>query len=121
MYSDEIATSVAVTTAYVAMTGSPYNPLITGTLRKLRLLIAGAAATSLIESVTVRLTNPKWGVPIILSIAGNGLRTVPATPQVPVEFNGVDAPVQIGSPITIEVKGNVAATTPFVQVIGFFS
>jgi len=121
LYSDEMATSTSVATTYAAMTGSPYNPLTNGRLIKVELHAAGDAATSLIEMVVVKLTNPKWGVPLIVSTQGGGLRTA-TCPPIPTGEIVCDLPVTIGSQITIEIKNETGATpvTPRYSVIGLF-
>jgi len=121
IYSDEMATSTSVATTYAAMTGSPYNPLTNGRLIKVEVHVAGDAATSLIEMVVVKLTNPKWGVPLIVSTQGSGVRTA-TVPAVPVGQLQCDLPVTIGSQISLEVKHETGATpvTPRISVIGVF-
>ena len=120
-YSDEMATSTGVSETYAAATGSPYTPLKSGRLIKMRLAVFGTAATSLIEGLTIKLTNPMWGVPITFNVAGAGVRTAPAHPIPVFEFNDVNAPVQIGSPITIEYKYTTTPVTPIFSLVGIFS
>lgn len=110
IYSDEIATYIGADVTYVAMTGSPYSPLISGRLIQLKLLVYGSAVTALIEGVVAKCESPKWGVPITVGTAGGGLRTAPAIP-LPAGIQNCDVPVATGTKITAEIK-NVTADTP---------
>jgi len=121
IYSEEIATSVSVTTTLVEMTGSPYTPPINGRLVQVKLGASGDAATALIENVTAVLTNPKWGVPLTVTLEGGGLRTAPAVP-IPKGVQNCDLVVAIGSKIKIELINQTGDTpvTPRYQLIGVF-
>lgn len=121
MYSDEIGTSVSVTTTYVEMTGSPYSPLLSGRLIQVKLNASGDAATALIENVTVQLSSAKWRVPLVVAIVGAGLRTAPGFP-IPIGVQNCDLPVETGVQIKAEVKNVTGDTpvTPRYQVIGVF-
>lgn len=121
IYTDEMATSTSAATTYTAMTGSPYSPLKSGRLKSVIVSACGDAATSLIEMVVVQLTNPMWGVPITITLSGAGIRTAPAN-SIPPKEQIVDMPVQIGSPITIQIKNETGATpiTPRYSVTGVF-
>lgn len=119
-----MGTSVSVTTgAYIAMTGSPYNPLKSGRLRKITIKAGGDAATSLIDGVVrVRLSCPTFGgVYAFVAMAGSGIRTAPMS-QVLEASEIVDLAVMSGTPITIELFQNTAATpvTPRFEVYGSF-
>ena len=120
-YTDEMGYTTGVATTYTAMTGSPYSPLKGGRLKQIRLYLAGDAASSLIEKVTVKLTCPDWGLPVIVSAVGGGLRTA-TCPPIPVEIMDCDLPVTQSSKITIEYKHDTGATpvTPRINVIGCF-
>lgn len=88
---------------------SPYQPDADGRLRGVRVMLGGEAATSLVEGVQIRLSCAAW-TPNEMHVGamGNGLRTVPATPQgTPVDFE-CDQPVKAGVPIKIEGRHNVA-------------
>jgi hypothetical protein len=122
-YSDSMATYTgAVTGSYQTMTGSPYAPLKSGRLKKLKLLLGGSAATALIDgTVTVRVTNPAWGVPATVSAIGAGLQT--ATCAVPpIAEQEIDLPVTIGSNLTCEILLDTGSTpvTPRIRLIGEF-
>jgi len=121
IYSDEIGTSVSVLTTFHEMTGSPYSPLVSGRLVQVKLGVSGDAVTSLIENVTVRLTNPKWGVPLYVTAEGANIRTA-TTPPIPKGVQNCDLPVTIGSQITAELINVTGATpvTPRYQLIGVF-
>ena len=113
--------SESVTTGLVEVTGSPYTPPINGRLVQVKLGASGDAATTLIENVTVVLTNPKWGVPLTVTLEGAGLRTA-TTPPIPKGVQNCDLPVAIGSKIKIELMNRTGATpvTPRYQLIGVF-
>lgn len=101
---------------------SGFTPPTKGRLKGIRILLGGEAATSLVEGVEFRLSCPLWSPNNIEVCAmGNGLRTVPATPQgTPIDYP-VDLPVEPGNPITIEARHNVAtAVTCQAFLIGFF-
>lgn len=121
IYSDEMAYSESVTTTFVAMTGSPYYPLVDGRLIQVKLGVSGDAVTSLMENTTVKLTSPKWGVPLYVTCEGSNLRTLPTLP-IPKGVQNCDLPVKTGSKITIEVMCRTGATpvTPRYQLIGVF-
>ena len=110
IYSDEMATYIGADKTYVAMTGSPYSPLISGRLIQLKLLVYGSAVTALIEGVVAIATCPLWGVPITVGTAGSGIRTA-TIPAVPPGIQNCDVPVQTGVDIKLEIK-NVTADTP---------
>lgn len=120
VYSDEMATSTGVSETYAAATGSPYNPLKTGRLVALQLYVFGTAATSLIEGLTIKLTNPQWGVPLIIATCGGGIRTATCPPIPVTMLLNINAPVQIGSPITIEYKYTTTPVTPKFILVGVF-
>lgn len=121
IYSEEMGYSSSVTTGLVEMTGSPYTPPINGRLVQVKLGASGDAVTSLIENVTVVLTNPKWGVPLTVTLEGANIRTAPAHP-IPKGVQNCDLPVAIGSKIKIELMNRTGATpvTPQYQLIGVF-
>jgi len=117
---DQLGVSVVTGTTYTAITGSPYTPQANGRIRKLVIVFASDAATSLIERTDFRLKCKTFGgVDCIISGCDTGLRTAPATQHKIVEFD-VDLPVQAGVPITIEAKNNVTAVTPNIALLGMF-
>jgi hypothetical protein len=122
IYTDEMGVATGVVTTYTAMTGSPYSPLKNGKLLKVSLFLAGDAATSLIEKVTVKLTSPDWGVPVYVTAVGGGLRTA-TCPPIPQGDSVCDLPVTQATKITIEYKHDTGATpvTPRISVIGTFA
>ncbi|GAG73524.1 unnamed protein product, partial [marine sediment metagenome] len=121
IYTDEMATSTTAATVLTAMTGSPYAPLLSGRLIQVKLGASGDAATALIENVTVKLSNAKWGIPLYVTLEGAGIRTAPAF-AIPKGVQNCDLPVVIGSNITLEVMNQTGDTpvTPRYQVIGVF-
>lgn len=116
-----MAYASGVVTTLTEMTGSPYTPPLNGRLVQVKLGVSGDAVTSLIENVTVVLTNPKWGVPVTVSVEGGNIRTAPASP-IPKGVQNCDVPVSIGSKIKIEYMHRTGATpvTPRIQLIGVF-
>jgi len=121
IYSEEIAYSESAATTLTEMTGSPYTPPLNGRLVQVKLGASGDAVTTLIENVTVVLTNPKWGVPLTVTLEGAGLMTAPRFP-IPKGVQNCDLPVSIGSKIKIELMNRTGATpiTPRYQLIGVF-
>lgn len=121
IYSEEMGYSVSVLTTLHEMTGSPYTPPINGRLVQVKLGASGDAVTTLIENVTAILTNPKWGVPLTVTLEGGNLRTAP-THIIPKGVQNCDLPVSIGSKIKIELMNRTGATpvTPRYQLIGVF-
>lgn len=121
IYSDVMGTSVSVTTADVEMTGSPYTPAKDGRLVQVKLGASGDAATALIENVTVTLTSPLWGVPLVVTVEGAGIRTADAAP-IPKGVQNCDLPVKTGNKIKVELKNVTGDTpvTPRYQLIGVF-
>lgn len=110
-YSDEMATFIGAGKTFVAMTGSPYSPLVDGNLIQLKLVVYGSAVTALIEGLAVKVESPSFGgVPVHVMTAGAGIRTAPAFP-VPTGIQNCDLPVRTGVPLTITIK-NVTADTP---------
>jgi len=116
-----MAYSESVVTTLIEMTGSPYTPPISGRLVQVKLGASGDAVTTLIENVTVVLSNPKWGVPLTVTLEGSGLRTA-TCPPIPKGVQNCDLPVAIGSKIKIELMNRTGATpvTPRYQLIGVF-
>jgi len=121
IYSEEMAYHAGVAATLTEMTGSPYTPETSGRLVQVKLGVSGDAVTSLIENVTVVLTNAKWGVPLTVTVEGGNIRTAPAVP-IPKGVQNCDLPVTIGSKITIECMHRTGATpvTPRIQLIGVF-
>ncbi|GAG99104.1 unnamed protein product [marine sediment metagenome] len=121
IYSDELGTSVSVTTADVEITGSPYSPLASGRLIQVKLIAVADAATGLIEGVTATLSSPQWGVPVTVSVAGGGIRTAPAFP-IPIGVQNCDVPIETGVNLKIVLRNVTGDTpvTPTYQVIGVF-
>lgn len=108
-----------VDTSYEAITGGPYTPIVGGRLVALKLVMAGDAATSLLEHLTVKLTSPKWGRDFVIAQAGAGLRTAPAFPIDEAMYE-CDLPVEDSQKITIQNVWNVTPTTPHVTLMGLF-
>lgn len=98
----------AETATYSACAGSaqtsPYTPDFSGRLIGLRTQVSATAATSLVEHVQARLTCTRFNPNSMECFAqGNGLQTVPCTPQQSHDFV-VDQPVQAGVPIAVEMR-----------------
>jgi hypothetical protein len=109
----QLGVSVVTVTTYTAVTGSPWAPPVNGRIKKLRLIFAGDAATSLIERTDVKLKCTTFGgVDCEISGSDTGLRTVPANAHNQSPDYDVDLPIKTGSNVTVEAKNNVTATTP---------
>lgn len=121
IYTDEMATTTGVATTLTEMTGSPYSPLLSGRLIQVKLNVTGDAVTSLVENVSVKLSSPKWGVDLWVTVAGANIRTAPAFP-IPLGVQNCDLPVETGVNIKCEYIHRTGATpvTPRVQLIGVF-
>jgi len=121
VYSDQIATSTSEATVMTQMTGSPYSPLLNGSLIQLKLLCGGDAVTSLWEIVTVKLESSKWGIPVYVSCTGSNIRTAPANPT-PIGIANCDLPVYTGVQITAQIQHITQATpaTFNAQLVGTF-
>lgn len=105
-YTGESQTFEALAGAFQT---SPYTPDEKCRLRGVRAVVNGEAATSLTEGVQFRLSCTAWKPNVMHIVAsGNGLRTAPATPQPPIDYE-VDQPCEPGVPITIEGR-HVPAT-----------
>lgn len=117
-YTGEAQTYEALAGTFQA---SPYTPDEPSRLKGIRVIPAAEAATSLIEGVQFRLSCTLWKPNVLhVACAGNGLRTVPATPQTPIDFD-VDQPCAPGVGITIEGRHAVAtAVTCNIIVMGLF-
>ncbi len=113
-------------TTYESLAGtfqaSPYTPDEDARLVGLRTVVNAEAATSLVEGVQLRLSCTTFKPNVIhIGASGNGLQTVPATPQPVLDWE-VDQPVKSGVPITIEGRHAVAtAVTANIMVFGLFS
>jgi hypothetical protein len=117
-YNGEAQTYEAVAGA---LQTSPYTPDSDGKLKGIRVLVGGEAATSLVEGVQIRLSCTTF-TPNVIHVAGNGngIRTAPATPITPVDYE-VDQPVKAGVPITVEGRHAVAtAVTNHTLIMGLF-
>ena len=108
-----------VATTYEAITGGPYTPVVDARLVAVKLVMAGDAATSLLEHLSVKLTEPKWGRNFVVAQGGAGLRTAPAFPINEAMFE-CDLPVTATQKITIEDLWNVTPVTPHVTLMGLF-
>ena len=115
----------AETATYSAFVGanapSPFQPIENCKLIGLRVIICGTAATSLVEGLQFKLTCTTFKPNSIeIGAAGNGLRTAPATAQLPYDW-AVDEPIQSGVPVTLEGRNTVGTpVTCNVQVWGCF-
>lgn len=100
---------------------SPFTPDLDGKLIGIRVIPSAEAATSLIEGVEFELSCAIWNPGRVnVACAGNGLRTVPATPETPHDYP-VDLPVKSSNAITIRGRHNVAtAVTCNIFLMGLF-
>lgn len=113
----------AETTTFSACAGnvtSPYTPDKSGRLTGLRVIPNGGVATSLINHVEFRLSCTSFE-PNVLEVGGqgNGLQTVPATPQGVYDFD-IDQPVEAGVPITVEAR-NLTDDTPVTVMVELYA
>jgi len=107
----------ATTTTYSACAGglqtSPYTPDFNGKLVAVRSLVAGGAATSLVNHVQFRLTCTTFSPNTMhVGAQGAGIETAPAVSFGPTIDWPVFQPVQSGVPITIEGRNEAGAETP---------
>lgn len=117
----------AETTTYSACAGaagaSPYIPDKSGTLKALRTMVGGGAATSLVNHIQVKLTCTTFTPNSIeCGIQGSGLQTAPAVKTGEILDWAVNQSVQAGVPITVEAR-NVNAETPVTvdaMIYGYF-
>jgi len=107
----------ATTDTFTALAGgagaSPYNPLVDGTIKRLRVVINRDAATSLIDHVEFRLKCPTFGgVDCEVGGQGSGLQTAPSSQSGAAAESEweVELPMKSGTPITIEGR-NIGADT----------
>jgi len=113
------------TTTYAPCAGagqtSPYTPDEDATLIGVRTVVGQLAATTLTTNGQIRLTCTTFKPNTIhAGYAGVGLRTVPATALVPLDFQ-VRQPVKAGVPITVEGRCFGASdVTNSVEVYGMF-
>lgn len=117
-YNGEAQTYEALAGGFQA---SPYRVAEKCRLRGVRVVPSSEAATSLIQGVQFRLTNVNWKPNEMHVIAqGNGLQTVPATPQPVIDYQ-CDQPCEVGTDINIEGRHNVAtAVSANIFVLGLF-
>ena len=100
---------------------SPYTPDEECTLKGIRVVTGGEAATSLTELFQIRLSCTAWK-PNVIHVCGqgNGLRTAPAASQATLDF-AMNQPCKPGVPITIEGRHAVAtAVTHNSLILGLF-
>lgn len=116
---DELGIVNGVATTYEAISSGSYTPVVNARLVAIMLVMAGDAATSLLEHLSVKLQEPKWGRDFVCAQGGAGLRTAPAFPIANAMFE-CDLPVTSTQKITILDRWNVTPTTPHVTVMGLF-
>lgn len=110
---------------YEALAGgfqsSPYTPDEDARLINVRTIVNAEAATSLVEGGMIRISSTTFKPNAFhVVFSGNGLQTVPATPQGYLD-HPVDQPVKSGVPITLEGRHVPAtAVTANVLVLGLF-
>lgn len=109
-----LAQYIVETKTYTEAAGtpsSPFTPDFHGRLIALRVIIGGAAATTLTELIQFKLTSTTF-TPNAIEVVGigNGLRTAPAMNQPPVDFI-VDQAVKASIKIVVEGR-NLTADTP---------
>lgn len=117
-YWDLMGEYDAETTTFTALAGgagsSPYQPLVAGRLKGIRIVINRSSAASLINHIAIKLTSALFTPnALVVGGQGSGLQTAPAlqSGNSSVMDWSVDQPVQPGTPITLEGK-NVTADTP---------
>lgn len=115
----------AVSTTYTecagAMQTSPYTPDFSGTLKGLRGIVGGGAATSLVQHVQFRISCTTFRPNVIHCAAqGTGLQTAPAFMQGPLDWE-VEQPVQAGVPITVEARNEAGAETPVTDEVQLYA
>lgn len=100
---------------------SPYTPDEDARLIGLRVNVGQLAATSLTTNGQFRLTCTTFKPNTIHAAwIGNGLRTAPAFPTAPVDYE-VDQPVKAGVPITVEGRCFGASdVTNSIELMGLF-
>lgn len=97
-----------------------FTPTKTATLIGIEIILAGQAATSLMEGGYIKMSCPTFGgVDLYCGFAGNGLRTAPATTIHPAQHVCI-LPVSAGTPVKGYINWNVLAVTPEVYVYGIF-
>ena len=119
LWWDQMAIINLTGTTYASATGSKYTPVVDGRLRAVKIVTAGDSASSLMESLDVKLTSPEWGRDLVCSQGGAGLRTAPAFGINDATYE-VDLPVKASQGITLEARWNVTATSPHAVVMGLF-
>lgn len=127
IYWDQMFNATTNATALTSLQGdvgtstSGYSVLVAGRLIKVVLLLAGQAATSLLERLRVELTCTRWNPNTSrFSHVGGALRTAPAFPIIPGEFP-FDQPVVPEIKVTGTYLFNVTAVTPDIAVLGMFT
>jgi len=127
IYTDQMFNATATATtltqlnAGITAVANPYQPPANGTLLRVIIVMAGQAASSLMEALRVDL-NCITFIPNTMrfAAAAGGLRTAPAIPIQPQAFD-VQQPVLSSQGVLGSYLFNVAAVTPNVQVLGVFS
>lgn len=115
------ATALTLLNSGITAGTGPYLPPVSGRLIRVTILLAGQAASSLLEALRVDLTCTSWTPNTMrFGAAGGALRTAPAFPMGPWSWD-VDEPVNTAQGIQGSYLFNVAAVTPQVQVFGTFS
>ncbi len=106
----------------VSGTAGKYTPLKNGKLLKIIIFIGTTSASSLVQAVRVELTNANWTPnKQMFMVNGNGLQTVPALDQPPMEYV-IDQPVTTNSAISGQLihVGGASPVTSNVFVFGVF-
>lgn len=117
-YNGESQTYEALAGGFQA---SPYTPDEKATLKGIRVIPNGEAATSLMEGMQFRLSCTTFKPNVMHVVgSGNGIQTAPRFPMPPIDYD-VNQPVEPGVPITIEGRHVVAtAVTCNVLLLGLF-
>lgn len=120
----EMNKTTGVATSYTLMAdrNGTYTPPVDGRLKKLRLVVAGDAVTSLIEAVACKVTCPTFGgVECEIATPGGQIRTAPAVP-IPVAEVDCDLKVKSANVISCYYKHITGATpvTPRITLYGQF-
>ena len=119
LWSDQMGISNLVGTTYADVTGSKYFCPVNARLREITVVIAGDAATSLIEGIDIRFNSPQWGRDLVVSASGAGIRTAPAVGVQSFKYQ-CDLPVSASIGIQIQLRNNVTSVTPHISIIGTF-
>lgn len=128
IYTDQMfnatanATTLTQLQSGISATAGTWPVPVLSRLIKVVIVLAGQAATSLLEALRVELSASTWTPNVSrFGAAGGALRTAPAFPINPSQPYELDQPCSPSQPITGNYLFNVTAVTPNIQVFGEFS